>query len=65
MLAQACNPSYLGGRDWEDGGSWPAQAKSSRGPISISKELGMMACPCHSSCAGKYIGGSQSRLVWA
>jgi hypothetical protein len=28
-VAHACNPSYLGGRDQEDGGSKPAQANSS------------------------------------
>jgi hypothetical protein len=33
-VAQTCNPSYLGVRDQEDQGSKPAQAKSSRDPIS-------------------------------
>jgi hypothetical protein len=28
MVAQACNPSYSGGRDWEDYGSRLVQAKS-------------------------------------
>jgi hypothetical protein len=28
LMAQACNPSYSGGRDWEDRGSKPAQANS-------------------------------------
>jgi hypothetical protein len=32
--AHACNPSYSGGRDQEDRGSKPAQAKCSRDPIS-------------------------------
>jgi hypothetical protein len=27
-VAHACNPNYLGGRDWEDGGLRPAWAKS-------------------------------------
>jgi hypothetical protein len=31
-LAQACNPSYSGGRDQEDHGSKPAQANSSMRP---------------------------------
>jgi hypothetical protein len=33
----ACNPSYSGGRDQEDRGLKPAQAKSSRDPISKKK----------------------------
>jgi hypothetical protein len=33
-VAQACNPSYSGGRDQEDRGWKPAWAKSSRDPIS-------------------------------
>jgi hypothetical protein len=28
MVLHACNPSYSGGRDWEDGNFRPAQAKS-------------------------------------
>jgi hypothetical protein len=31
-VAYTCNPSYLRGWDWEDGGSRPAQANSSRDP---------------------------------
>jgi hypothetical protein len=33
-VAHACNPSYSGGRDQEDGGLKPAWANSSRDPIS-------------------------------
>jgi hypothetical protein len=33
-VAHACNPSYSGGRDQEDRSSKPAQANSSRDPIS-------------------------------
>jgi hypothetical protein len=33
-MAHVYNPSYSGGRDQEDGGSKPAQANSSRDPIS-------------------------------
>jgi hypothetical protein len=33
-VAQACNPSYPGGRDQEDHGSNPAWANSSLEPIS-------------------------------
>jgi hypothetical protein len=33
LLAQACNPSYLGGRDQEDRGLKPALANSSQNPI--------------------------------
>jgi hypothetical protein len=33
-VAHTCNPSYLGKRDQEDGGSKPVRANSSRDPIS-------------------------------
>jgi hypothetical protein len=33
-VAQACNPSYSGGRDQEDGGLKPAWANSLQDPIS-------------------------------
>jgi hypothetical protein len=36
-MAQACNPSYLGGGDWKDCGSRPAQAKGSWDPTSTGK----------------------------
>jgi hypothetical protein len=32
-VVHACDPSYSGGRDQEDGGSKPAQANSSLDPI--------------------------------
>jgi hypothetical protein len=36
-VPQVCNPSYLGGRDQENSGSRPAQAKNcSQDPISIN-----------------------------
>jgi hypothetical protein len=35
-VVQTCNPNHLVGRDQEDGGSWPAQAKSSWDPISTN-----------------------------
>jgi hypothetical protein len=35
-MAQACNPSHSGGRDWEDCISSPALAKSSKDPISAT-----------------------------
>jgi hypothetical protein len=35
-MALVYNPSYLEGRDWEDRGLRPTQAKSSRDPISVS-----------------------------
>jgi hypothetical protein len=28
VVAHTCNPAYLGGEDWEDRGSKPAQGKS-------------------------------------
>jgi hypothetical protein len=33
-VAHTCNPSYSGGRDWEDHGAKPAQANSFQLPIS-------------------------------
>jgi hypothetical protein len=33
LVAHACNPSYLGGRDQEDRGLKPAWANSLRNPI--------------------------------
>jgi hypothetical protein len=35
LVAQACNPSYSGGRDQKDRGSKPAWANSSQDPILI------------------------------
>jgi hypothetical protein len=54
-VAHACNSSYSGGRDWEDGGSRPAWAKSSRDPISINN-LGVVVNTCHPSYAGSQGG---------
>jgi hypothetical protein len=34
LVAHTCNPSYSGGRNQEDHGLKPAQANSSRDPIS-------------------------------
>jgi hypothetical protein len=44
LVAHACNPSYSGGRDKEDHGSKPAQANSSRDPISKnpSQKIGLV-----------------------
>jgi hypothetical protein len=41
-VAHACNPSYLGGSAQENRGSKPAQAHSSRDPI--SEQNGPEAC---------------------
>jgi hypothetical protein len=46
MVAHVCNPSYLGGWDWEDCSSRPAQANTSQDHISKknqSKEIGGVA----------------------
>jgi hypothetical protein len=46
LVAHACNPSYSGGRDQEDGGLKPAQANSLQDPISkipITKRAGGVA----------------------
>jgi hypothetical protein len=37
-VAQACNPSYSGGRDQDDHGSKPAQTTSSQDPILKEKK---------------------------
>jgi hypothetical protein len=37
MVAHACNPSYLGGKDEEDWSLRPSGAKSSQDSISIYK----------------------------
>jgi hypothetical protein len=39
LVAQTCNPGYSGGRDQEDCGSNPAQANSSKDPISKNTQL--------------------------
>jgi hypothetical protein len=62
-VAQTCNPSYLGGRDQEDQGSKPAQAKSSRDPISkkpfTKKKKKMKALSSSLSTAKKKGGGTE------
>jgi hypothetical protein len=44
LVAHACNPTYLGGRDQEDRSSKPAQANSARDPISKnpSQKIGLV-----------------------
>jgi hypothetical protein len=39
IVVQACNPRYLGGRDWKDGGLMPAQTKSYQDPISTKSTM--------------------------
>jgi hypothetical protein len=51
--AHACNPSYSGGRNWEDGGLRTARAKSSWDPH-LNQWLGMMTHICHPSYCGKH-----------
>jgi hypothetical protein len=43
-VACPCNPSHLGGRDWEDHGLRPGE-KVTKTPISVST-LGMVVCAC-------------------
>jgi hypothetical protein len=43
----------LGGRDWEDGGSRPALAKSSQDSF-LNQWLDVVMYTCHSSYAWKY-----------
>jgi hypothetical protein len=59
-VAQACNPNYSGGGEWEDWDSRPAGAKSSPDPISTN---GWAWCICLSSQLHRetHTGGSQSR----
>jgi hypothetical protein len=45
------NPHYSGGRDWEDGSSVPARAKSSRDLISTNKP-GMVYMPVTPATSG-------------
>jgi hypothetical protein len=47
LMAHACNPSYLGGRDQEDHGSRPAWAKSSQDPHLNQSKPGMMVHTGH------------------
>jgi hypothetical protein len=49
-----CNPGYLGGRDLENCGLRPAQAKSSQNPISTNKKLNLMYI-CHPSYEGRIL----------
>jgi hypothetical protein len=37
MVVHTCNPSYSGGRDWEDGSLRPSEAKSVRPPSQPTK----------------------------
>jgi hypothetical protein len=46
-VAHALNPGYSGSRDKEDLRFRPAQAKSSRDPISTSKKPDMVEHTCH------------------
>jgi hypothetical protein len=39
-VTHACNPSYLGGKDYKDHGPMPSLAKSET-PVSTNKKLGM------------------------
>jgi hypothetical protein len=52
-VAQVCNPSFLGGRNWEDRDLRSAQAKNSRDPH-LNQCLGEAAHPCHFSYARKH-----------
>jgi hypothetical protein len=45
MVVYAYNPSYLEGRDWEDGGLRLAQAKSSQDLISTNKSWAWWQAP--------------------
>jgi hypothetical protein len=51
MVAYIYNISYSGGRDQEDHGSRPAEARSLQDPISINKQ-GVVVCTCDPSYTG-------------
>jgi hypothetical protein len=52
MMAQAHNPSYSGGRDWEDWGSSPVLTKSSWDPY-LNQWLAAVGHAYHPSNTGK------------
>jgi hypothetical protein len=55
-IAHTCNPSYSGGRDWEDQGSRPTWIKKFKRPYLHFCKLDMVAHSCHPSCAGSIHG---------
>jgi hypothetical protein len=70
MVTHTYNPCYSEGRDWEDNGSRPAQADSSKTPSQPikaghggsrkkKKKLAMMVHACHPSYTG-----SINRRTW-
>jgi hypothetical protein len=63
IVAQACNPSHLEGRDREYHSSRPGQTKKFKRPH-FSQWLGTVVCSCHPSCSGEaQIVGSR-RMEW-
>jgi hypothetical protein len=59
MVAQAYNPSYLGGRNWEEHGS----VKSSEDPILMGAQWCVLVVPSYVGEA--QLGESWSRLAQA
>jgi hypothetical protein len=53
VVAQACNPSHLGGRDQEDHGLRSSWAKSSQDPH-LKQWLGALVLTCHHSHSKKH-----------
>lgn len=51
-MGHACSLSNLGGRDWENHGSWLAQAKSLQDSISTNENLTVMVHVHHPSYRG-------------
>jgi hypothetical protein len=53
-VALSCNPSYSGGRDWEDQGLRPGcgVGRSAQHPILTNKKLGIVGQACHPSYSG-------------
>jgi hypothetical protein len=66
-VAHIYNPSYLGGRDWEDCSlrstrewKWGQLAR-----LHLNKMSGMAFHACHPSNVGVEVGAPQSRPAWA
>jgi hypothetical protein len=59
MVAQVCNPSYLGGGEKEVHDSRPAQAKIALPRPHLNSKLSMVAYNCHST----YIGGIHEKIT--
>jgi hypothetical protein len=53
VMAQCCNPSYMGSVDQEDCNLWPAQRKKVHENLS-QQMSGIAVYPCHKSYTAKH-----------